>query len=154
MKDWTYIEAMMEVTPLFDRQLHQENSHLMRAEMPYARRKSIRSFLIYLVQEDERYALIPSHAMYEGQQGLKGIIEQEISRLGMPVRTTGPSRFGRPFGKVATWFTEKGYGFVTPDGTINNDAFVHAATSLSIRANMCRWAQCSNSTWCRVRIVE
>jgi cold shock CspA family protein len=125
MKDWTYIEAMMEVTPLFDRQLHQEISHLIGADMPYARRKALRSFLTYLLKEDERYALIPAHAMYADQQGLKGIIEQEVSRLGMPVSTTGPSRFGRPFGKVARWFADKGYGFVTPDGTNNSDAFVH-----------------------------
>jgi cold shock CspA family protein len=123
--EWHYIEAMMEVTPLFDRQAHRSISQLIRAELPYARRKAIRTFLNYLLSEDDRYVLIPAHEMYASQQGLRQVIEQEMTRLSSPIRTTGRSRFGRPFGKIVTWLPEKGYGFVCPDGTVGNDVFVH-----------------------------
>lgn len=123
--DWHYIEAMMEVTPLFDQQSFHSLTQLIRAELPYARRKAIRLFLSYLLSEDDRYVVIPAHDMYASQQGLIQVFEQELTRLSLPSRMPGGSRFGRPFGKIVKWVSERGYGFVRPEGFVDSDVFVH-----------------------------
>jgi cold shock CspA family protein len=135
LKDWVYIEAMMEATPLVDRELHKEITEMTKAELPHARRRAIRSFLNYLLAEDRRYSLVPVHEMYAGQRGIVDTIGREITTLSSPVRTSGPSRYGRPFGRIATWFSDKGYGFVTPDGQTGGDAFVHVRDFIVYPAN-------------------
>jgi CspA family cold shock protein len=123
-KDLVYLEAMAEVTPLLDREAHGNIGLLVKENLPHARRNAIREFLNYLLREDSKYCFVPDHTMYEGQRRLAQELSQTAASLGSPVWVAESSRFGRPFGKVVSWNTEKGYGFIAPAGGGAN-LFVH-----------------------------
>ena len=119
-----YIESMLEVTPLCDRSLYQELQHLMNLDLPFARRKAIKLFYQYLVKEDNHYCIIPNHAQYDGQRDINEKLKQCCDELSGPYSTSSSSRYGRPYGKVISWFEDRGYGFIQPeDGGAN--VFLH-----------------------------
>jgi CspA family cold shock protein len=115
---------MAEVTPLLDRELHGAIRLLVHANLPHARRQTIREFLNYLLGEDRKYCFLPEHAMYEPQRRLTQELTRMAASVGNPVWVAESSRFGRPFGKVVSWTPEKGYGFISPAGG-GPDIFVH-----------------------------
>jgi cold shock CspA family protein len=124
--DWVYIESMMEVTPLRDREVHEEIRVLMESGLAARRRKAIRMFLRYLLHEDTLYSFVPDHTQYAGQHKLRTRLEQQMAQLAMPMRSAGSSRYGRPFGKVVKWDSDRHYGFIAPEGGLGMQVFVHS----------------------------
>jgi hypothetical protein len=114
--DWVYIESMLEVTPLLDRETHHEIRVQLDLGVAAGRRKAIRSFLLYLLDEDSRYCAIPDHASYSGQKRLSTRFEQQCRALAMPMRSSGSNRYGRSYGRIISWDAEHGFGFIGPEG--------------------------------------
>ena len=79
--DWVYMESMAEVTPLLEQAVHDNISGLLGVEMPFARRKAVRTFLSYLLGEDSKYCVIPDHAKYDPQSGIRSFLEHECVEL-------------------------------------------------------------------------
>ncbi len=128
--DWAYIESMLEVTPLHDRTLHHELLELMKLGFPFA----IRLFLLYLVNEDSKYCVIPDHAQYNDQRRLRERLEQQCVELTKPLRSSVSARYGRPYGVIQSWNEDKGYGFITPEGG-GSPVFVHIRDALNADAD-------------------
>ena len=125
---------MLEVTPLHDGALHHELSDLMKIDFPYARRRAIRLFLLYLIDEDSRYSVVPDHAQYDDQRKLKERLEQQCVELNRHMRTSHSKRYGRRLGIVNCWVEEKGYGFLTPESG-GQTIFVHVNDIVNVRGN-------------------
>ncbi len=124
--DWIYIESMMEVTPLLDRDVFDGIRSLMESDLAARKRKAILTFLRYLLEEDSGYCPVPDHPQYAGQLKLVKRLEMQMRQLAMPTRTSGSSRYGRPYGRVVKWDADRHYGFIAPDGGMGAQAFVHS----------------------------
>ncbi|TNV71477.1 hypothetical protein FGO68_gene13365 [Halteria grandinella] len=114
--DWAYLESMLEVTPLRNRETFNELLSLMNVGFPFSLRSAIRLFLHYLIFEDAKYSIIPDHPQYDDQRRLVGVLEQQRDQLNQPMRVSHSHRYGRPFGVIHEWYDERGYGYITPDG--------------------------------------
>ena len=132
--DWAYLEAMLEVTPLLEKATRNELAELMSIGLPYARRKAIQLFLLYLIDEDHRYCVIPDHPQYNDQRKLTERLNQQVTELARPARTSHATRFGRPFGVVINWVDEHGYGFIAPEGG-GRTVFIHICDIMNISTN-------------------
>ena len=75
--DWAYLESMLEVTPLHDQSVHHELFELMKVGLPYAFRQAIRLFVLYLIDEDSKYCVIPDHGQYDDQRRLKERLDHQ-----------------------------------------------------------------------------
>ncbi len=114
--DWIYLESMLKITPLRDKATYENKIALIKADFPYARRQAIRSFLLYLIEEDTSYCVVPDYPQYADQRKLIARLREQVEQLGKPMRTDKPTRFGRPFGSVISWNTDRGFGFIMPPG--------------------------------------
>jgi cold shock CspA family protein len=123
--DWIYMESMAEVTPLLEQAVHDNIRGLLGVEMPFARRKAVRTFLLYLLGEDSKYCVIPDHATYGPQSGIRSLLEHECVKLFMPMMATRTKRYGRPFGKVVEWKSDRGFGFIDSGASGAGKVFVH-----------------------------
>jgi cold shock CspA family protein/energy-coupling factor transporter ATP-binding protein EcfA2 len=123
--DWVYMESMMEVTPLLERVVFDEIRFMYESGLAARIRKAIRTFLVYLLEEDARYCFVPDHAQYVGQQRLRTRLEQQVVALAMPMRAAGSRRYGRPYGKVVKWDGERSFGFIDPEGGQGAQVYVH-----------------------------
>jgi cold shock protein len=125
---------MLEVTPLLEKATHNELAELISIGLPYARRKAIQLFLLYLIDEDARYCVIPDHPQYNDQRKLVERLNQQVTELARPARTSHATRFGRPFGVVTSWFDEHGYGFIAPEGG-GRKVFLHICDIMNINTD-------------------
>jgi cold shock CspA family protein/energy-coupling factor transporter ATP-binding protein EcfA2 len=125
LEDWVYMESMMEATNLLDRSACNDIRRLMISDLAVRRRRAIRTFLAYLIEEDSRYCYVPDHSQFAGQIRLKNKLENQIAALAMPARVSGSRRYGRPYGQVAMWDNERQFGFIAPDGGQGVQVYVH-----------------------------
>jgi len=115
---------MAEVTPLLDSETCEVIKICLADGRPEQRRKAIKTFIKYLLDEDRRYCIVPNHPVYRRQAA----IEEELQRLArnfdVPTLCGGGPRYVRHLGKIKTWNIEKGYGFIRQDLDVH-DAFAH-----------------------------
>jgi cold shock CspA family protein len=127
--DWIYLEAMAEVAPLFDADVCAAIRADTETHEPHRRRRAIDRFVGYLLQEDIRICLVPTHARYMPQMQIRNAYQRQLDILRNPSGVVTSRRFGRRFGRIIKWLREKGYGFIRPSAGGAN-VFVHVTEVL------------------------
>ncbi len=69
-----YLQAMMEVTPIVERDVYSNLEELRRQPRKKVWRREIEQFLEYLIAEDLQFCQVPDHAAYETQLRLHGVL--------------------------------------------------------------------------------
>ncbi len=129
-RDWVYLEAMAEVTPLIDRTTHDTLRVYFESALPHSRRMVVSTFVEYLVREDGKRCLVPDHAMYDGQRRLSEELQQTLRSMAQSIGVAESARFGRLQGAIVSWNSEKGFGFIGTEGGGPN-VFVHISDVLN-----------------------
>lgn len=119
LKDWTYLESMMETTPLYDEDIVSRIESMIAQNSPYYRKKAIQTFIDYLLKEDAGYCLIPKVQQYESQVKIANQLNTQLLFLSNK-DTESTGRYNRYKGRVSVWKSDQGYGFIKsshfPDG--------------------------------------
>lgn len=66
----TYLQAMMEVTPILDREVYNNLNDLRKQPRRDVWHRELTAFLDYLLEEDSHFCHIPDHQAYESQRRL------------------------------------------------------------------------------------
>lgn len=126
LRDWVYLEAMAETTPMYDQTVVDTVKACLADGRPDLRRKAIAAFVNYLIQEDSHYCLMPKHESYAPQEKAQEWLGQQVKALASFSSVLASGRYCRTTGRVKTWISDQAYGFIEPpdDG---KDVFVNIA---------------------------
>ncbi len=125
ISDCTYLEAMMEVTPIRDRDTFAEIERLRESSPQLSRLRCLKVFVEYLIGEDAKYILIPDDEYYDSQVHLSLDLQQFVNRLvSNPPSPAESKSFGVYVGTICHWNDVENYGFLAAPGLPTN-AFVH-----------------------------
>lgn len=69
-RDQAYLQAMLEVTPIVDREAFEELDNLNQQPQAHVWQEKLKRFVDYLQEEDRRFVSIPDHNAYRGQTKL------------------------------------------------------------------------------------
>jgi cold shock CspA family protein len=117
LRDWIYMSAMAEITPLHDVTAVELIRECIRGESPHLRRQIIMAFVNNLVSEDSQFCVVPKHVSYDSQQSIIGTLSEQVASLSTLAGISGAgTRFHRHIGKVVSWKSTQGYGFVQETG--------------------------------------
>ena len=70
LTDTTYIQIMMEVTPLLDAEAYSQLADLQQQRRQDVWRQELELFIKYLINQDDMHVMVPDHVAYRGQQKL------------------------------------------------------------------------------------
>jgi cold shock CspA family protein len=112
LRDWVYLEAMAETTPLYDHAAAEKIRGAIAGDLAHLRRIAISTFLNYLLQEDASFCIVPKHIIYKPQETIRANLEQQVVALSSVSAVAQTSRYHRSMGKISTWKKENGYGFI------------------------------------------
>ena len=108
---------MAEITPLHDVTAVELIRECIRGESPHLRRQIIMAFVNNLVSEDSQFCVVPKHVSYDSQQSIIGTLSEQVASLSTLAGISGAgTRFHRHIGKVVSWKSTQGYGFVQETG--------------------------------------
>ena len=124
-EDWIYLESMAEVSPLLESGPCETIRACLAEGRPDLRRKAIKTFLEYLLEEDRRYCFVPKHDVYKRQEGLGDDISRLAAKCDRPLTGDESGRYVRHLGKMNAWNKERGFGFIRQD--LGPDAFAHVS---------------------------
>ncbi len=141
--DWSYLEAMSEVTPLFDVVKAEEIRSRLGSGRPHLRRSAIRRFVQYLIAEDEHYCVIPKHDAYGGQHQVRRSFLDQAIAVDKVANIETSNRYHRLIGRITNWNYDKMFGFIRPKCDDAN-LFVHCSDILNAESGEAfegRWAE-------------
>lgn len=125
LKDWVYLESMAEVTPLLEIDAVTEIKAFLESGLAHDRRRAIKTFIQYLVNEDRHYCIIPVHDYYGTQRRIIATLEQQmVSLMNIAGVTTASRRYGRNCGVIKAWKHDRKFGFIRQSNG-DEDAYVH-----------------------------
>lgn len=113
LSDWTYIECMALVTPVFDETTfdHLKGIHNgpQRSDLL---RDFVSTFINYLIAEDNNFIKTPSHEIYQGQISIGQRLTEQVHALRPAASFDSTNRFARLFGQIRNWESDRGFGII------------------------------------------
>jgi cold shock CspA family protein len=131
-RDLAYLESMAEITPMYNTEACDRIRANLQAGQPHLRRSAISTFVLYLIEEDKHFCVIPKHPVYKEQDRIRSTLVEQIESLSSKAFLSSTTRYHRLFGCVKAWKKEKGFGFIR-QGNGDKDAFLHIRDVLNAK---------------------
>lgn len=130
LRDWTYIESMALVSPIFDQAVFDKlkaiHEGLQRTDFL---REFVKTFISYLLLEDSSFVKVPDHELYQGQTKLVATLQAQCTALRPSSTFNSTTRFARRFGRVRNWETDRGFGIIAEKNGVTS--FLHVRNIVS-----------------------
>lgn len=85
LRDSVYGHAMMQVTPLVDRDVYEQLCHLSQQQSADHWRPQLEVFIKYLIGEDSRLCAVPDHEAYDSQRRLTTQLREMVPARRPPI---------------------------------------------------------------------
>lgn len=79
-RETSYIQAMKDITPLFDQPTFEQLSNLARRPIREVWKEELKCFIHYLISEDNKYCKVPDHEAFISQKRLPGELTSLLAR--------------------------------------------------------------------------